>query len=64
MISPYLKNIGIDTHQFLSIYVSLYIHGGRDIKVGPIHTMWRINLSALNDLRYHNDAGVQWEAVN
>ena len=39
-------------------FPSLYIHGGRDIKVGPIGTMWRISLGALNDLAMHNDAGV------
>lgn len=45
-----------------SLY-SLYIHGGRDIKVGPIATMWRIHLGALNDLALHGDQGVQWEPV-
>ena len=43
---------------------SLYIHGGRDIKVGPISTMWRIHLGALNDLYMHSDPGVQWEMVS
>lgn len=41
----------------------MYIHGGRDIKVGPIGSMWRINLGALNDLALHSDSGVMWEQV-
>lgn len=42
---------------------SLYIHGGRDIKVGPIQSMWRINLGQLNELAVHGDASCTWECV-
>jgi len=25
----------------------MYIHGGRDLKEGPISTLWRLNLTAV-----------------
>lgn len=46
------------------INCSLYIHGGRDIKVGPIQSMWRISLGQLNELAVHGDASCQWECIN
>jgi len=41
----------------------LYIHGGRDLKEGPVQTMWRLNLTET--LAMENDASLQccWESV-
>ena len=44
--------------------ISLYIHGGRDIKVGPLSSMWRLSIAGVEDLKIHKDAGVQWEHVS
>ena len=38
--------------------ISLYIHGGRDIKVGPLSSMWRLSIAGVEDLKIHKDAGV------
>ena len=47
----------------LLFLISLYIHGGRDIKVGPLSTMWRLSISGCDNLRLHKDTSVMWENV-
>jgi hypothetical protein len=42
----------------------LYIHGGRDIKEGPMPTMWRLSISSVKHLEEDPDCGAQWEVVN
>jgi len=29
------------------LHFSMYIHGGRDLKEGPIASLWRVSLSAI-----------------
>lgn len=41
----------------------LYIHGGRDLKEGPIDSMWRLNLSALQNLHQDPFCQVSWEPI-
>ena len=42
---------------------SLYIHGGRDLKEGPISSMWRVNLSCVHQLAQDPFTNVEWEQV-
>jgi hypothetical protein len=39
--------VEVNSKHHLSNLNSLYIHGGRDLKEGPIGSMWRLNLSAI-----------------
>lgn len=41
----------------------LYIHGGRDLKEGPVQSMWRLNLTEA--LAMDHDASLQcfWEPI-
>lgn len=41
----------------------LYIHGGRDIKVGSMNNMWRLSLGGLNELMEEPEHAVSWEVV-
>jgi len=41
----------------------LYIHGGRDIKEGPMGNMWRLSISGLQELSEDPDYGVSWEPI-
>jgi len=40
---------------------SLYIHGGRDIKEGPMGNMWRLNVGGVAELMSDPEYGVGWE---
>jgi len=42
----------------------LYIHGGRDIKEGPMSNMWRLSISGIQGLCEDPQYGVSWEQVN
>lgn len=39
----------------------MYIHGGRDLKEGTISSMWRINLSNIQQLHQGDSKQVGWE---
>ena len=41
----------------------MYIHGGRDLKEGSISTMWRVNLTALQQLHQGMQKSFNWEEV-
>ena len=41
----------------------MYVHGGRDIKEGPMGNMWRLSVSGLTELMNDPDYGVAWETV-
>lgn len=41
----------------------LYIHGGRDIKEGPMSNMWKLNLNGLEELAHDSTYNVAWELV-
>lgn len=41
----------------------LYIHGGRDIKVGSMNNMWRLGLNSIHDLLEDPETSVSWEPV-
>ena len=45
--------------------VSLYVHGGRDLKEGSISTMWRLNLSGIHQILEDDMSGEvgEWELV-
>ena len=42
----------------------MYIHGGRDIKEGPMGNMWKMSISGIHELMDDPENGVCWEAVN
>lgn len=42
----------------------MYIHGGRDLKEGTISTMWRVNLTSVQQLLQGTSKTVGWEQVN
>lgn len=41
----------------------LYIHGGRDIKEGPMSSMWKLSVSAIEELMEDSEYGVSWTPV-
>lgn len=41
----------------------MYIHGGRDLKEGAISSMWRVNLSAIQQLQHNPSTKAGWEQV-
>lgn len=41
----------------------LYIHGGRDIKEGPMNNMWRLSVNGVQELIDDSEYGVAWEPV-
>lgn len=41
----------------------MYIHGGRDLKEGAISSMWRVNLSAIQQLQNNPNTKAGWELV-
>jgi len=41
----------------------MYIHGGRDLKEGPISTLWRVNLSSVQQLCQGMNKPVGWDCV-
>ena len=45
--------------------VSLYVHGGRDLKEGSIASMWRLNLSRIHQVMEEdsNETNFEWEQV-
>jgi N-acetylneuraminic acid mutarotase len=43
---------------------NMYIHGGRDIKEGPMGNMWKMSISGIHELMDDPENGVCWEAVN
>ena len=51
----------------MSLFYSLYVHGGRDLKEGSIATMWRLNLTSIHQMLEEDvagDAGTEWELVH
>ena len=42
----------------------LYIHGGRDLKEGPMGNMWRLSISGVQELNDDPDYGVAWELIS
>jgi len=42
---------------------SLYIHGGRDIKEGPMGNMWRLSISSVEELQQDPSTSASWESV-
>ena len=42
----------------------MYIHGGRDIKEGPMSNMWKMNIDGIQELMEDPEYGVAWESVN
>ena len=50
---------------FVLLLISLYVHGGRDLKEGSIASMWRLNLSSIHSM-LADDGSVtsnEWELV-
>ena len=43
---------------------SMYIHGGRDLKEGPIASLWRVSLSAIHRMKSNPTSPVSWELVS
>jgi hypothetical protein len=41
----------------------MYIHGGRDLKEGPISTLWRVNLTLIQQLHDVTSTKVGWEQI-
>jgi len=41
----------------------MYIHGGRDLKEGALPSIWRVNLTALQQLHKGVQKAVCWEQV-
>jgi hypothetical protein len=41
----------------------LYIHGGRDIKEGPMSNMWMIDIGSIEQLMEDPNYGAKWEPV-
>jgi tRNA wybutosine-synthesizing protein 3 len=41
----------------------LYIHGGRDLKEGPISSLWRLNLTVCRTMGEDTDS-VMWECIS
>jgi len=42
----------------------MYIHGGRDLKEGGISTLWRVNLTLIQQLHDNTNTKVGWEQVS
>lgn len=42
----------------------MYIHGGRDLKEGPIASLWRVNLSAIQRMKTNPTSPVSWELIS
>lgn len=42
----------------------MYIHGGRDLKEGPLSSLWRINLTNVTQLQQGGNRNVGWEHVS
>lgn len=42
----------------------MYIHGGRDLKEGPIASLWRVNLSAIQRMKSNPTSPVSWELIS
>jgi len=42
----------------------LYVHGGRDLKEGSISTMWKVNLTGIQQLFQDPYHRVEWEQVD
>jgi hypothetical protein len=41
----------------------LYIHGGRDLKVGAMDNMWRVSISEILSHLNDSEFPVSWEVV-
>ena len=41
----------------------LYIHGGRDIKEGPMSNMWKMSIGGIQELMEDPDHNISWEPV-
>jgi hypothetical protein len=42
----------------------MYIHGGRDLKEGPVSSLWRVNLSAIHKMKANPMSPVSWEHIS
>jgi len=42
----------------------LYVHGGRDIKVGSLESMWRVSITGIRELITDSYYPVGWESVS
>ena len=42
----------------------MYIHGGRDIKSGPMSNMWKMNIEGIKELMDDPENGCCWELIN
>jgi uncharacterized protein related to proFAR isomerase len=42
----------------------MYIHGGRDIKEGPMSNMWKMNIDGIKELMDEPETDIAWEPVN
>lgn len=42
---------------------SMYIHGGRDLKEGTVSSLWRINLTCIQQLQQGMNKPVGWECI-
>jgi len=42
----------------------LYIHGGRDLKEGPVASLWRVNINLIHRMMINQDQKVEWEQIN
>ena len=45
------------------LFVSLYIHGGRDLKEGAMSSLWRVNLTKVHAMDEDPYLTVEWEPV-
>lgn len=41
----------------------MYIHGGRDLKEGTVSSLWRINLTCIQQLQQGINKPVGWECI-
>lgn len=42
----------------------MYIHGGRDIKEGPMSNMWKMSIGGIHEIMDDPENGCCWEPVN
>lgn len=57
------KNSKLNTCKRHHFPFSMYIHGGRDLKEGAISSMWRVNLTAVQQLHQGDNKQVGWDCV-
>ena len=47
----------------LTVFFSLYIHGGRDLKEGAMCSLWRVNLTKVHMMDEDPYLTVEWEPI-